>query len=231
MDGRKPLFELLGALGHRTDASYLVVMHVIGDSSTFNLDRTADSNTDLNVCVPEDRSAIERGRVYIAPPDLHLSIEEDLIRLVRGPRENRFRPSIDVLFRSAAAYHGTKVSGVVLSGLLDDGVVGSRIIKQRGGCLFVQSPAEAGSPDLPENLIAEVQTDGIGSVKGIAEGVEGWLDSLTGSIGEAVRAQSRVASGDRLCTRRIQRPLQRAPRKTAQRILLSELRRPDVADG
>jgi two-component system chemotaxis response regulator CheB len=104
-----------------------------------------------------DREVIQRGRVYMAPPDRHLCIEAQYIRLSHGPRENWTRPAIDPMFRSAARTHGPSVIGILLTGHLHDGVNGLCTIHQCGGCTIVQDPSEALSPDMPRNALSRLK--------------------------------------------------------------------------
>jgi two-component system chemotaxis response regulator CheB len=106
-----------------------------------------------------DFEPIQMGRIYVAPPDRHLLLEKDHVRITRGPKENRFRPAVDPLFRSAAYVHGARVIGVVLSGGLDDGSAGLWTIKDRGGLAVVQDPLDAEVPSMPENALRAVQVD------------------------------------------------------------------------
>jgi two-component system chemotaxis response regulator CheB len=108
---------------------------------------------------PADGELIEYGKIYVAPPDHHLLLELGRIRLTKGPKENRFRPAIDPLFRSAAYSYGSRVVGVVLTGALDDGTAGLWAIKDRGGIAVVQDPAEAEQPSMPASALANVQVD------------------------------------------------------------------------
>jgi two-component system chemotaxis response regulator CheB len=103
--------------------------------------------------------AIEHGRIYVAPPDYHLLVERERVRVVRGPRENRARPAADPLFRSAAYAYGTRVVGVVLSGALDDGTAGLAAIKRRGGLAVAQNPSEATFPGMPRSAVENVSLD------------------------------------------------------------------------
>ena len=96
---------------------------------------------------------IQNGRIYVTPPDRHLVINEDRIHLSRGPKEGLQRPSINVAFRSAAASCGSRVVGVLLSGMLDDGAAGMWEIGKRGGVTIVQDPAEAHFPSMPLNAL------------------------------------------------------------------------------
>jgi two-component system chemotaxis response regulator CheB len=106
-----------------------------------------------------NRERIKPGHVYVAPPDLHLLLEPGRIRLSRGPKENRFRPAIDPLFRSAAAVYGPRVAGVILTGGLDDGTSGLWAVKRLGGVAVVQDPEEAYMPSMPLSAINQVEVD------------------------------------------------------------------------
>jgi two-component system, chemotaxis family, protein-glutamate methylesterase/glutaminase len=108
---------------------------------------------------PIDGESIQPGKIYVAPPDRHLLLEAGRIRLTKGPKENRFRPAVDPLFRSAAYAYGSRVIGVVLSGALDDGTAGLWAIKDRGGIAVVQDPAEAEQSSMPRSALANVEVD------------------------------------------------------------------------
>jgi two-component system chemotaxis response regulator CheB len=111
---------------------------------------------------------IKPGRIVVAAPDRHLMLESDRIAITHGPRENRHRPCIDVLFRSAAVNFGTRVIGLVLSGRLDDGSAGLWSIKRCGGDAIVQDPKDAEYPDMPRNAMDAVQVDYVDAADDIA---------------------------------------------------------------
>jgi two-component system chemotaxis response regulator CheB len=108
---------------------------------------------------PRDGEPIERGRIYIPPPDHHLLIEDECVRIVRGPKENGHRPALDPMFRTAAVNYGRRVVGVVLTGMLDDGTAGLLAIKRLGGVAVAQNPGEALFPGMPMSAIANVDVD------------------------------------------------------------------------
>jgi two-component system chemotaxis response regulator CheB len=106
-----------------------------------------------------DKEPVRPGRIYVAPPDRHLLLEKGRVRVTHGPKENRFRPAIDPLFRSAAYAYGRKVIGIILSGALDDGTAGLWYVKQCGGLALVQLPADAEVPSMPQHALREVAVD------------------------------------------------------------------------
>jgi two-component system chemotaxis response regulator CheB len=108
---------------------------------------------------PAEGESIQPGKIYVAPPDRHLLLEAGRIRVTKGPKENRFRPAVDPLFRSAAYAYGSRVIGVVLSGALEDGTAGLWAIKDRGGIAIVQDPAEAEQSSMPRSALNNVEVD------------------------------------------------------------------------
>ena len=156
--GLAPLTEILSRLPETLPAAVFVVLHMSPDNPS-QLPQILDRAGRLKASAAVDGEEIQPGRVYVAVPDHHLLIERDRVRIVRGPRENRHRPSIDNLFRSAARFHGSHVIGVVLSGSLDDGTAGLIAIKVRGGVAVVQEPAEAFSSEMPRNAMRYLDVD------------------------------------------------------------------------
>jgi two-component system chemotaxis response regulator CheB len=117
-------------------AAIFVVVHLAPQSPSV-LPHILDRATRLAVVEARSGAPIRRGTVTTAPPDRHLVLERDRVLFAHGPRENRHRPSIDVLFRSAAAVFGPRATGVVLSGMLDDGAAGLWAIKRQHGTAVV----------------------------------------------------------------------------------------------
>lgn len=112
---------------------------------------------------------IKLNRIYVAPPDYHLLIQDGRVRVTHGPKENRFRPAVDPLFRSAAYAYGNRVIGVILSGGLDDGTAGLWTVKHYGGIAIVQDPLDAEVSSMPENAMRQVNVDYSVAVSEIAD--------------------------------------------------------------
>lgn len=108
-----------------------------------------------------DGDELRRGVILVAPPDRHLEIEDGRVRLTTGPRQNGHRPSVDVLFRTAALAFDGRVIGVVLTGNRDDGTAGLAQIKSSGGAAIVQDPEEALYPGMPASALAAVDIDAV----------------------------------------------------------------------
>jgi two-component system, chemotaxis family, protein-glutamate methylesterase/glutaminase len=157
--GIKPLQLLLSSLPFDFKATILIVMHVSPDSPG-TLAGTLGKYSHLRVQYATDGLPFLLGQAYIAPADLHLTLElPAVMRTLYGPRENRFRPAIDVLFRSAASHFGPRVIGVVLSGRLDDGAAGLHDIKRCGGIAVVQDPTDAEATSMPMSAIRGTSVD------------------------------------------------------------------------
>jgi two-component system chemotaxis response regulator CheB len=150
--GVEALETLVAGLPPELGASVFVVLHVMSGGKSVLADILA-RRCELAVAVAENGERIERGRVYVAPPDHHMLIDDRHVRLSRGPRENGHRPAVDPLFRSAARAFGRRVIGVVLSGALDDGTIGLRAIADAGGIGLVQDPAGALYPSMPASAL------------------------------------------------------------------------------
>jgi len=165
--GVEALQELARGLPPDLPAAVFIVLHVPSSGPSM-LPRILNNSGPLRAHHAVNGEAIERGRIYIAPPDYHLLVERERVRVVRGPRENRARPAADPLFRSAAYAYGTRVVGVVLSGALDDGTAGLAAIKRRGGLAVAQDPREALYSSMPRSAMENVALDHCLPVAGIA---------------------------------------------------------------
>src|SRR5689334_14630432 len=162
--GIRALEELVMQLTPEMDAAFFVVLHLsrkgVGDVLFQRLQR----HSTLPCRVAVNGEPIQKGVVYLAPPDNHLILEKGRIIVGRGAHENRWRPSINNLFRSAAAAYSSRVIGIVLTGLLDDGTAGMSNIKRAGGITVIQNPDEADYPDMPLSVLENVEVDYVESL-------------------------------------------------------------------
>ena len=110
---------------------------------------------------------IEPGNMYLAPQDHHVMVKDGMLKINQGPHENKYRPSIDVLFRSAAVNYGNRVIGIVLTGMLEDGTSGMWAIKSCGGICIIQDPVDAEYPDMPQSVVNKIQVDYTGFLEDI----------------------------------------------------------------
>src|SRR4051794_15988643 len=156
--GIEALRELAAGLPADFPAPIAVVMHTSPQAPGILPDILQRAGA-LPAVNAKNGERLRPGTIYVPPPDHHLLIEPGRVRISRGPRENRFRPAIDPLFRSAAQVYGPGAIGVLLTGSLDDGTAGLWAIKRLGGVAIVQDPADALFPDMPRSAIEHVEVD------------------------------------------------------------------------
>lgn len=156
--GVDALQRLCAAFPADLDACVFVAQH-LSPSSRSLLPQLLDRLGPLHAISPIDGQEIERGHIYVAAPDMHMLVREGRVLMRRGPYENRTRPAVNALFRSAAVHYGSRAVGVVLTGLLDDGTDGLIAIKATGGTSVVQDPDEAEWPSMPRNAMKRDHVD------------------------------------------------------------------------
>ncbi|MFB9864593.1 chemotaxis protein CheB [Rufibacter immobilis] len=157
--GMNVLVKLLEQLPAYLPASIFIVQHLARNSNVHVLVDRLNRHTEMVCEVAEHEKAFEPGHVYFCPQDHHLLLGRGRMLVTKGPRENLFRPAIDPLFRSAAAAYDSRVIGIILTGMLQDGTVGMQAVKRSGGLTMVQLPAEAEYPDMPQSVMNEIEVD------------------------------------------------------------------------
>jgi len=158
MGGVEALRSLLRRLPADLPASVFIVLHT-ADHDPGLLTQVLGDTSSLPVLTAIEGHCHSPGCIYVAPPDHHLLVGHDHVHVRRGPRENGARPAIDPLFRSAAVSCTTRVIGVVLTGLLDDGTSGLQAIKRCGGLAIVQDPSDAAYAQMPRSAMQHVAVD------------------------------------------------------------------------
>jgi two-component system chemotaxis response regulator CheB len=186
--GVDALPRILQQLSPDLGAAILIVQH-IAPTSTPHLAAILGRTSRLSVDWAEQGAQIVPGRVYVAPPDAHLLVTDGHIRLTKGARENHSRPSIDKLFRSVAAEYAGRVVGVLLTGMLDDGVAGLRAIHEAGGVAIVQDPADAAFAELPRRALVAFDPDRVLPIDAIG----GAITAIVGERASAVTAPRDLA--------------------------------------
>lgn len=137
----------------------LVVVHIHERGGMTWLVELLTAVGNLPAKVAREGESIRQGTAYIAPAGTHLLMKRDRVELGCGPREQYARPAIDVLFRSAASAFGRRVIGVVLTGMLHDGALGLRAVRDAGGITIVQNPESADEPSMPRTAMAGLNVD------------------------------------------------------------------------
>ena len=155
--GVQALHALVQALPREFTAPLLIVQHIGASPSMLpSILTAADAR---RAAFGKHGEAVCDGRIYVAPPDHHMLLNDGKLELTRGPRENFARPAVDPLFRTAAHYYGPDAIGIVLSGRLNDGTSGLYEIKRQGGVAIVQTPTEAEAAGMPQSALNNVAVD------------------------------------------------------------------------
>lgn len=167
--GMAALKAILPALPADYSLAVVVVQHIGANSDSYWIEAMNRLCT-IEVKEADEKEKIEAGRVYIAPPNYHLLVEKDgTFSLTNDERVNYAKPSIDVLFETAAEAYGRHLAGIVLTGSNNDGAEGLRKIKAHGGLAIVQDPATAESSFMPAAAIEAAKPDYIMPLEGITE--------------------------------------------------------------
>lgn len=157
--GLEALDDLIRQFPTDLAAAVFIVQHMSPHNSGDALLSRLSRHRAFDVRFARDGERFTRGHIYIAPPDSHLLVKQTTVMVTKGARENRSRPGIDPLFRSAAVAHGARVIGVVLTGMLDDGTAGLIAIKRCGGVTVVQAPQDASYAGMPQSAVDNLEVD------------------------------------------------------------------------
>ncbi len=165
--GLEALKSILGCLSADFYPALMIVQHLHPQQSDYLVGHL-DAICRLPVKEAEEKEVIKRGRVYLAPANYHLLVEADkTFSLSTDEKVNYSRPSIDVLFETAAEAYGAALIGVILTGASRDGAAGLRRIKEAAGLTIVQDPATAEFPAMPQAALEETQADHVLDIGGI----------------------------------------------------------------
>jgi two-component system chemotaxis response regulator CheB len=199
--GVEALTALARGLPEDLEAAVCVVLHLPASAES-RLAHILSRAGPLPAVQATGGERLTRGRIYIAPPDRHLLVRGRHAVVVRGPHENGVRPSIDVLFRSAAVAYGPQTVAVILSGTRDDGVAGASAVGGRGGCVFVQSPEDSLFATLPAQTVVRDHPDRVVALAELAPTITAAVQRLSKEApmsengGEEMRLESEYATLD-----------------------------------
>jgi two-component system chemotaxis response regulator CheB len=194
--GLEALDQLIAQLPTDLPASIFIVQHLGPETTGDALIHRLGKYRAFEPRFAEDGDVFLPSRIYIAPPDQHMLVKKKNVLVSKGARENRFRPGIDPLFRSAAVTHGPAVIGVVLTGMLDDGTAGLIAISRCGGTTVVQDPAEAAYSQMPESAVSNAPVHhcvGLGQMGALLEKLVKQAPGKRKAIPEDVRTEAEIA--------------------------------------
>ncbi len=194
--GLEALDALIGQLPSDLPASIFIVQHMAPENTGGALLHRLSRHRAFGCKLAKDGESFKLGRIYIAPPDNHLLVKKNKVLVTKGARENRSRPGIDPLFRSAAVTHTSRVIGVVLTGMLDDGTAGLIAIQKCGGITVVQDPKDAAYPGMPQSALDNLKVDycvPISEMGGLLETLTHESPGITKPIPRDVRTEAEIA--------------------------------------
>jgi two-component system, chemotaxis family, protein-glutamate methylesterase/glutaminase len=177
--GVEALSQLVAGLPPDLPAAVFIVLHLAPGSAS-RLPELLSRRGPLRATHALHGEAIVPGRIYLAPPDNHVTLRPGSVQVLRGPKENGHRPSVDALFRTASTAYGPRVIGVVLTGYLDCGTAGLLSIKARGGLAIVQDPREAEVSSMPMSAIQHVAVDHVAPLRDIPRLIARLVDEPAG---------------------------------------------------
>lgn len=179
--------QLVASFPKDFNAAIFVTLHLSKESRPDFIVNRLKRDTTLNCVVATNGTKIKAGSVYFAPVDKHLMVDKQQVLIGSGARENHWRPSIDVLFRSAAANYGGCVTGIILTGMLDDGTSGMEAIKRAGGLTIVQQPEEAEFTDMIKNVMEQIEVDHVLKIEEMSKVIEEAYSSKKCEVGKVPR--------------------------------------------
>lgn len=166
--GMKALQSLFNQINKNCSLAFIVVQHVSPGSDDYYT-QYLNKKSNLTIKQADEKEIIRKGHVYVAPPDYHLLVEEDkTLSLTIDNKINYSRPSIDLMFETAAFAYDSSLIGIVLTGANKDGSQGLKRIKKAGGMTIVQDPKTAEIPMMPQAALNAVEVDYILSIDEIA---------------------------------------------------------------
>ncbi|KUH70147.1 protein-glutamate methylesterase [Mycolicibacterium novocastrense] len=201
--GVEALTQLVGGMPSDLPCAVLIVLHMPPNAPSV-LAKILDRCGPLPVETATDGAVIEPGRGYVCAPDHHLLVADGHVMLSRGPTESGHRPAINALFRSVALSFGPRAIGVLLSGVLDDGVLGAAAIRSRGGVTVVQAPSDALFAAMPLNAIHagvadhQAAASDIGGI--VTKLLEREIEVQDMEPDKAMELENRIAMGRRFST-------------------------------
>jgi two-component system, chemotaxis family, protein-glutamate methylesterase/glutaminase len=194
--GLEALDSLVGQLPSDLPSTLFVVQHMAPENTGVALLQRLGKHRSFHCSIATNGEEFQTGRIYISPADHHLLVKKKHVLVTKGARENRYRPGIDPLFRSAASTHGPHVVGVLLTGVLDDGTAGLLAIKRCGGVTIVQDPKEAAYPEMPQSALNNLDVSHCAPISEIAVLLEKYARQPAGKAREvpnAVRIEATIA--------------------------------------